>query len=113
MPRPVVFDYDAGSEETIVTAGIEGAQMTWIGINPITRPDGTTPFMHLLFIEGVLNPAGDAIETVTRGPSQVEIAGQDFTDFYVANKTVLDDFVRICLAKAAELKSKTGTIIEV
>lgn len=112
MARPRIFDYDEASEEAIITEGVEGAQLTWIGINPVTQPNGTEPFMHLVFFEGVLNATGDAVETKTRGPSQINFEGSDFTDFYIENKTLLDDLVRVCLLKAAEVKGKTGAVVE-
>ncbi len=115
MARPKVFDYDATSDETVVTEGVEGAKLTWIGINPLTQDvNGQTrePFAHLLFTEGTLNQAGDDLETITRGPTQVNIEGQAFTDWYTANKALFDDLVRICFEKAAELKSKTGSVVE-
>jgi hypothetical protein len=113
MARPKIYDYDAESDETIVTAGVEGAQMTWLGISPVNRPDGKEPFMHMLFVEGVLNPAGDAIETVTRGPVQVTLEGQEFTDFYVANKATFDELHRKTLEYVAAKYSKTGAVVEV
>jgi hypothetical protein len=113
MARPKVFDYDAASDETIVTAGVEGAQLTWMGINPITQPDGKEPYMHMVFIEGVLNAGGDAIETKTRGPVQVNLEGQEFTDFYVSNKATFDELHRKTLEYVAQKYGKTGSVIEV
>jgi hypothetical protein len=112
MPRPKIYDYDAASDETIVTDGVQGSQLSWIGLNPLTRPDGKEPYMHLVFFEGIIAPSGDALETITRGPTQINIEGQDFTDLYLANKTVFDEFVRLAYEKAAELAGKTGALIE-
>lgn len=113
MARPKVFDYDPGSEETIVTAGVEGAQLTWMGINPVTQPDGKEPFMHMVFIEGILNQAGDEVEITTRGPIQVNLEGQEFTDFYIANKITFDELHRKTLEYVAQKYGKTGSVVEI
>ncbi len=93
-------------------SGVEGAQLTWIGINPITTPGGKEPFMHMVFVEGVLNQVGDAIETITKKSPQINLEGQEFTDFYLANKAVIDDLVRAVYIAVASKTGKTGAIIE-
>jgi hypothetical protein len=105
MARPRIFDYDAASDETIVTEGVEGAVPTWIGIG-LDRQ-----IMHIVCNEGVLNATGDGIETVTRSGQQVTLDGADVVDFYQANKATIDAFLEAAMSKWAEVQGKTGAVI--
>jgi hypothetical protein len=104
MARAKVFDYDAASDETIVTAGVEGVAAKWIGF------DLDKQIVHIVYEEGVLAADGKSIETATR-KGQISIEGQDTVDFYTANKTAFDDLINACLAKAASELSKTGELV--
>ena len=112
MTRPKIFDYDPASEETIVTAGVQGAMITWIGIRPNTLLNGKEPTIHMLFSQGTIGVGGDSIEVETKPVVQVTLEGQGFTDFYIANKTLLDDLHRACLEYIADKFGKTGQVIE-
>ena len=106
MARPKVIDYDPASDETIVTAGVEGARLTWFGIDPDRQ------IIHIVCEEGTLTVSGDGIDTATRTGQQMNLEDADFVDFYVANKTTIDEIARVALLKFAELKGKTGVVIE-
>lgn len=105
MPRPKVFDYDPASDETIVTQGVQGAAVTWVGIDV----DGQT--VHIVCNEGSLNTAGDGIEQVTRSRQQETLEGQEAIDFYTANKTAIDALIEAALETWAARRSKTGSVI--
>lgn len=112
MSRPKIFDYDAASEEEIVTAGVEGHKITWIGIRPDAISPELPPLIHMLFEQGTLNIAGDDIEKRTKPVVQVNLESQDFNDFYLANKAIMDALHRACLEYIAEKFGKTGQVIE-
>ena len=106
MARPKVFDYDAASDETIVTAGVQGAKLAWFGIDPDRQ------IVHIVCNEGNLVPSGDDLETITRKAQQINLEGQDFVDFYTANKATIDELHRIALSAWAAERAKNGTVIE-
>lgn len=105
MARPKVFDYDPASDETIVTEGVEGAALTWFGI------DVDRQIVHIVCKEGTLNVTGDGIEAPTRTGQQESLEGQEAIDFYTANKAAIDAVVQAALEKWAELRAKTGSVI--
>lgn len=104
MARARVFDYDVASDETIVTAGVEGCYPTWIGF------DLGSKIMHIVYKEGELAADGKSIETITR-TGQVNLEDQDLIDFYTANTATFDDMVNICTAKLASVLGKTGALV--
>ena len=110
MARPKVIDYDPASDETVVTSGVEGAEVVWFGI-AVARQ-----IVHIVCNEGSLSIDGDEIDTVTRKGLQVTLDGADALSFYTANKTAIDDIIRAALLKFAEMHplypGKTGVVIE-
>lgn len=106
MARPKIFDYDSASDETIVTAGVEGFELMQCSFLPSR---GLAVFV---INEGTIDGSGDGIDTVTRKSTQYNLEDSDFSSWYLANKTVCDDFYRICIEKAAEMAGKTGNVVE-
>lgn len=98
------FDYDAESDEIIVTAGVEGLDVTWIGF------DVDRKVLHIVYKEGNLNGTGDGIETITK-KGQITLENSDMIDFYSANAAAFNAIINSCLGKAANDLGKTGEII--
>lgn len=105
MARPKVIDYDPASDETIVTAGVEGAEPQWIGF------DINKQIIHIVCNEGTLSIGGDDIDTITRHGQQETLTGTDATDFYTTNKTAMDALIEAALTTWAIRRGKTGTVI--
>ena len=105
MALPKVYDYDAASDETIVTAGVEGFEIQWVGLDINAR------IIHIVVNEGTLATDGESIETVTRKGQQVTLEGDDALAFYQANKTAIDSLVGGAMAKWASENSKTGSVV--
>lgn len=106
MARPRIFDYDTGSDETIVTEGVEGAEPRQIAF------DLSTPRVTVICAEGTLNATGDGLETITRDGGQEDFFDSDATDFYVANKAAIDSILSAAMELWADRRSKTGTVVE-
>ena len=106
MARPRIFDYDVASDEQIVTEGVEGAVVTWLGM------DIDRQVIHIVCSEGTLNATGDGIDVVTRSGQQETIEGADTVTFYTANKAAIDSLIAAALETWAVLRSKTGTVVE-
>jgi len=106
MARPRIFDYDAASDEQIVTEGVEGAVCTWFGI------DVERQVMHIVCNEGTLNATGDGIEDITRHGQQENFIDSEFVSFYQANKAALDSILTAALETWAARRSKTGQVVE-
>lgn len=105
MARPKIVDYDPGSDEQIVTEGVEGCALTWLGF------DIDRQVMHIVCEEGALNVGGDGIETATRTGQQETLEGVDVATFYTVNKTALDSLIQAALEKWVELRGKTGSVV--
>ncbi len=105
MARPRIFDYDAGSDEEIVTQGVEGAVPRWIGI------DIDNQIIHIVCDEGVLNGTGDGIETVTRKSQQENLEGSDVVTLYTAHKAAFDEIIQAAMETWAARRSKTGAVV--
>lgn len=105
MARPRIFDYDVSSEEEVVTEGVEGAMMTWFGL------DIENQRIHIVCSEGTLNGTGDGIESVTRSGQQVSMEGTPVNTFYAAHKAALDEIIQAALETWASNRSKTGEVI--
>jgi hypothetical protein len=106
MARPRIFDYDAASDETIVTEGVEGAVLTWFGM------DIDNQVIHIVCSEGTINATGDGIEDVTRSGQQETLDATDTVTFYQANKTEIDSIISAALETWAARRSKTGDVVE-
>ena len=105
MALPKVFDYDAGSDETIVTAGVEGFKVGWIGF------DLTKKIVHIVVDEGTLATNGENIETVTKPSQQLTLEGDAAIAFYVANKAAMDAIVSGAMVKWAADNDKAGSVV--
>ena len=105
MARPKIVDYDPASDEQIVTEGVEGCALTWLGM------DIDRQIIHIVCQEGPLNQAGDGIETATRTGQQETMEGADVTAFYTVNKAAIDALLQASLEKWVELRGKTGQVV--
>ena len=105
MALPKVFDYTAESDEEIVTKGVQGFEIQWVGMNITKR------IIHIVVNEGVLAADGQSIETITRGGQQITLEGQDVLDFYALNNAAIDALATAAMDKWALDNDKTGAII--
>ena len=104
MARPKVFDYDPAHDEQIVTEGVTGHALAWLGF------DLDRQIMHIVVDEGVLAGDGLSIESITRSGQQVTLEGQDVVDFYTSLQTEMDAVVKKAMEVWAENSGKTGAV---
>ena len=107
MSLTTVYDYDPGSDEVIVTKGVEGCEITWVGMS--LDGDGT---LDVIMKEGTLSADGKSIEVMTRDGQQETITGQEVQDFYTAHQAAFDEIIDACYAKWAEKRGKTGVVVK-
>lgn len=107
MATTTVYDYDPESDEAIVTKGVEGCEITWVGMSL----DGEGK-LDIIMKEGALSADGKTIKTITRKGQQVSISGQEVTDFYTSHQAAFDEIIDACYDLWASKRGKTGVLIK-
>lgn len=108
MSYKKVYDYDPEHDETIIINGVQGCEITWVGISLDTGQER----IDIVMKEGVLAEDGKSIDTVTRKGQQETIAGSEVLDLYAAHADAFDEITNACYALWASKRGKTGVVIE-